>query len=700
MFYRPRRGKEFIMSGSGKKIAGVVVVLLVLAAAGAFVGVPMWEKEQARKVEAALAALPGGIKAESVEVSLWKQGATLRGVSGSLPYPGGLSTFSASEMTVNGLNPAAPKSSGVVKVLDSAAFRGVTIKSTLGKLETTERVESGSMGALSGDLSALAAGLKGGTAADLLPALDTFRLEGLRLEKISSGIAAAADRGPLEVRADLVESKVLAFKDGISYSVSGIGVTSGMPDGSDIATSISLLRVDGANPRAAYEDKDGLAVKGITLTGLVVKGRSRGIDQNITIPEVSLRDIYCNAGGMTRVLAEGGPQDAILPYIMQMRLGGLETKGWSIELRKGETPVVKTSLGSFTVRDLSSRQVGEWRLDSLNVEEMGKEKLHMGSLGSKLVRLPDFQALVGAALSGGNEDFREILDKSPLEISGYQVRDVRMAIDAANAFAVKSVDADLRLDGKKLAIQKKVEGLVIPPMLLAAAGMDTGAFAEMYGKPLELSGAMDFDGSLNQTGGSLFLRKLNVVEKNLGNASISGEMSFEGKDGDPLKGAEESLKLVKADVEVRDTGFMDLLFRGQYREMQALGAVPQGVSDAAALRRMTAEGVAAQAASATSAEYKAVMRSIAQFVQNSGSLSISLNPPKPISLDAFDHAESLPNGTLNMRAVYTAPAPAEAKPAAPAEAKPAAPAEAKPAAPAEAKPAAPAEAKPAAPAAK
>lgn len=109
-----------------KKSSPIIFILLglvLLIAAGGYFGVSYWEKEEAKRIEAAMKTWPDKCSADSIKVSFWSKGATFTGFKYYRSLPGiGTVDVNAESLTLAGVNIGALNSKGVVPLCDSATL--------------------------------------------------------------------------------------------------------------------------------------------------------------------------------------------------------------------------------------------------------------------------------------------------------------------------------------------------------------------------------------------------------------------------------------------------------------------------------------------------------------------------------------------------------------------------------------------------
>ena len=145
------------MSEAPRKSSGgrIALVVVVLAAAAGFLGISLWEKNKAAKIEAFLQT-QGEYSFDSLKVGFWGKSITITGLRGSAPYVmGGKMLLEAGSVHVAGANFDALESAGMVPLADSvriADYRNtVEYPPQSGRAKESVFIKSYSMEKLRGD---------------------------------------------------------------------------------------------------------------------------------------------------------------------------------------------------------------------------------------------------------------------------------------------------------------------------------------------------------------------------------------------------------------------------------------------------------------------------------------------------------------------------------------------------------------------
>ena len=114
------------MSGSSKKIAGVLVVLAAICAGTYFFVVPKLEAQQGEKVAEFIANLPGEFTAGEITVGFFDKKVTIKDLKGKVDLgPGSTYDIHMDLAEVEGMNPDAGVKSGAMRLADSLVIQGL-----------------------------------------------------------------------------------------------------------------------------------------------------------------------------------------------------------------------------------------------------------------------------------------------------------------------------------------------------------------------------------------------------------------------------------------------------------------------------------------------------------------------------------------------------------------------------------------------
>ncbi len=115
------------------KIGLTILVLLLLAAAGGyFIGVPMIEKQQQEAIANWIADFPGELKAESIKTDFLKNSFTITGLKGKTVYLDGSDMYlEIASLSGTGINYKAGYASGRVRLLDSLVLSEINARFTM-----------------------------------------------------------------------------------------------------------------------------------------------------------------------------------------------------------------------------------------------------------------------------------------------------------------------------------------------------------------------------------------------------------------------------------------------------------------------------------------------------------------------------------------------------------------------------------------
>ncbi len=660
------------MSASSKKVLGIALGVLLLAAAGGyFVGIPMWEKEQAKKIEEFLARLPGTAKVERISVSLLQKGATLHGFSGSYTdESGNTHKLDAKELSLSGLNFSAPTAKGVVQLADKVSANGLSFASNVLGIASSGSIQEVTASNITGDLAALIdPEIRKAPPLKRIEILSAFHVGGVSAKGISQTVESPS--GPLAVSIGSMESKNMTLAGGGDYVLTQVKSSVADRRGMQSEFAFDKMTISGVNDKAILEKKFSTIVQSMGIQGMTLVSRESGALQRITAKEMALRDLRADLGTLSEQGLNNAPASQILGTLVQTRVGQISVVGYGVAHEAGILGSYGFTVESAEARDVSMLQCGETNWRGVGLSVLGSEKAHVGSLSLKRAQLPD---VVTAILRSEESDMSDeetfaLLEKEKLVIDHLVISDVRVApTDEKDPLTVKSFTLDVDANLSNISVKKSMEEFVVPAAIYRQLDHKMELFADIYGKPLNFSGRSDVEVTHAKGKGDIHIKTVSFGDDSLGNATLSADLNFVGHP-DILKFFDKpvEVKLVKSQLSLQDKALIGLLFDVQYKEASEFETMPEGVTSKT-LRDVGALKIQNLAASYPTKELQNLIQACADFVRNSGTLSISLNPPAPVSVMDLNNAELLPEGTLGIQAKWVpginmAPATAPAAPA-------------------------------------
>lgn len=121
------------MNASTKKLGliagGAVAVVVILALV---VGVPMWERSQAKNIQDFLTSLPGDVKAEKVDVSFFGSSVTISNLTASFSFMPGMNySLKIAKAEAAGVSLSAAKTMSVTTLADSLSISDFSFESSI-----------------------------------------------------------------------------------------------------------------------------------------------------------------------------------------------------------------------------------------------------------------------------------------------------------------------------------------------------------------------------------------------------------------------------------------------------------------------------------------------------------------------------------------------------------------------------------------
>ncbi|MDR2077112.1 MAG: hypothetical protein LBP61_09340 [Desulfovibrio sp.] len=196
------------MKGSTKKTLGIVLVaLLVVAAAAAFIGVPWWEKRQEERARAFLEGI--GLRAEGVKASFFGNSLVFTKVSGDIPLDKiGLNyALNLETVTASGLDLLAGQRKGLTTLADSLVCSNALLTVTFLGEESTATIKEMAAKGIRLDLGSILEALKSPSPPrEILSRLeDIFRLDHMVYTDYT--VTMDAPFGPVSIHIDKMEGR-------------------------------------------------------------------------------------------------------------------------------------------------------------------------------------------------------------------------------------------------------------------------------------------------------------------------------------------------------------------------------------------------------------------------------------------------------------------------------------------------------------
>ena len=529
------------MSGSSKKVVGVLVVLAVICAGAYFFVVPRLEAQQGEKVAEFIAKLPGKFTAGEVTVGFFDKKVTIKDLKGK-PDPGA------------------------------------------------------------------------GTVYDIH--VDLVELEGVNLD---AGVKPGAVR--------LADSIVIqGFKETMAVQ---------MPElGQPIIVNLSCQE---------------MVFKGVSgdLAQLLALNKLPSLPQQPTEEELQNHLNIFNV---------------MMSALGTIHIDRFEAKKYAFDM---PTPLaISGTINALSYSDASITKIGSMLLDDLKVSALNNEILSIAKMSCQGMIIPDMFSL---KIDPKNPEQygKEVLAafaKTPMVLKDFALEKVSVKPMTPEAVTLDRVEYDLEIGPEKILFNKDVKNLVIPVSVYSQLGGEAAMFGAVHKKPLEFDGTVDLQVNQKDGNGDALLKNLQVVESNLGNVLVSGEIPFVGRG----EGFEGLLKngaafLVKsATMTIEDKSGLETLLAAQVQQMGGLIDEDKSDLDAlldeqeqqlpfsvATLRSGIVDALRAEAAQAAT-DRKKIIEGFAQLVGAPGKLTISVAPEQPVPVDDI-YAEGV---ALNAKVEY------------------------------------------------
>lgn len=483
--------------------------------------------------------------------------------------------------------------------------------------------------------------------------------------------AGAGYFGLLPVLEKRQEERVYAFLQGLPGNVKADTVSAGFfdrrititglrgvtryIDGSDLEFEIAELALDGLNLDAANGTGVADLAKRLTASGMrfASYGSMAGIEQpmrqEVDMAELELRDIRGDYGKLAEQLRAGVPGSGLLAAAASISLGSVSVKSY---LNVVDSPLgsVQAVAGAFSIQDARLLGIGGGLWEGLRLSALGTDIFTLERLSIERAAIPDFYTPLLAAEQNGDERavgqaLFEAMGRSAIVFKGLEMRNLTFRQPMGEeALSARSISLDLDAGAQKVLLHKKVDGLVIPPSIYRAVGLQAAHFAEVYKNPLKLNGSLDVAVTQRDGKGELVLNRGSLEDPDLGSFSAEGVFLFEGEGEKALLDSDVELYLKQGKVRLEDKKFLDTHFEGEFNLMQS--HVPGLVRSAAELRAQSVALLRREAAAADNPDYILLLEGFSRLMAAPGVLTISLKPEAPVQLDTPEDVK------LNVTAEY------------------------------------------------
>ena len=480
---------------------------------------------------------------------------------------------------------------------------------------------------------------------------------------------------------------------GKSATLAGLKYSWSIPNVVDMtleAESMTLagFNVDSLTAKGTVSLADSAAMSNVKTD--IVQAAMPGMEmpaakQSITLKSATATGIRGDFAGMRagfeKIMASKMLNPADLPQIIAalktLHMDSISAVDYVSRVDMGLPTPMTSSIGSYEIKDFNLLSCGPTVWKDFKVSAMNMDIIKIGGMTMQRVVVPDvFTPL--AALSSDGKPVEEMddkfaalmldaLKKEPLVIKGFSMTDMAIQALGPDPLTLKNLSLDLELSGDKLAVKKSFADLVIPPAYYKNADEVGGLLALAYGKPLNLSGRVDFDGARKNDRLDCRLAGGELSEKEFGAVKLEADIFASAPGADSLekilKASPEWL-LTKASLSLEDRKVAEYAFAAQYEMVKQFGDQSpfKSVDD---VRANAVQQLQAQAAGAPNPDARAVLEGLAKLVRQPGTLVISLNPATPQPVSELESIPTNDSAVYNVSTSFT-PAPPAAVPAAPA----------------------------------
>ena len=285
------------------------------------------------------------------------------------------------------------------------------------------------------------------------------------------------------------------------------------------------------------------------------------------------------------------------------------------------------SLENFKATAFGSEvfSLGKWTIKNFSVPDIVTPAM------KQVYGSADPKADPFAASAAYEHDLAEAFKKSPIIVQGMVMEDMKVRPMTNEPLTLKKVSLDIEFSQNKLILKKDVEGFVIPPSVYGK-GLEGRALAKLYGKPFELSGAVDFEAVKDGEGGRIAVNSLRLADKNLGGLdfSLKGAFPQGNKEVPAVPESGDDVRLNKLDLTLKDAGALDLIFG-------LLAEEEKGYNPSATKESTRAEIIGSLTPKeGDGAAKRQIIDAFSKFLSGSGTFSLSMAPSFPVTFDELE----------------------------------------------------------------
>ena len=375
-----------------------------------------------------------------------------------------------------------------------------------------------------------------------------------------------------------------------------------------------------------------------------------------TVAGMEFANLQLDAAAMDKALAKDAPTKDLVAALLTFKGDSSSMQNYRADVNmgfvSGSFAMDKASSGAFSMMSCKDMVAENFKLVFL-----GSEMFSMGKLSIKNFSMPDvFTPFMNhydpkavqtgepfTPSEGYEKDLADALKKNPILLQGIVMENVQVRPMTNEPLAAKKITMDIEFTQDRIIFKKEVDSLVIPPSVYGK-GFEGKALATVYGKPFDLSGAVDFEAVKEGDGGRIALKALRISDKNLGNLdfALKGGFAAGDKDVPAVPQNPDDMKMNELSLTLKDQGAIDLAF--------ALNAEEAKTYDPKATKGSIRDEMI-QELSATGAEGSAqrkVAVAFADFLKNSGTFTMKMAPTTPVTFDALGEIMNGSGEALNL----------------------------------------------------
>ena len=475
-------------------------------------------------------------------------------------------------------------------------------------------------------------------------------------------VAAFIETLPGDIKADDIKVSFL----GKEVRITSLRGTTTYIDGSDMYVDVASIVCSGVNLDAGKapgvtDIVDAMHVTGMKLqTKTNIEGLERQLEQEALLTDLKVTglrgDLFAlSAASSSTETDQAARLKVMMDALLTIHVDAMEGREY-INRTSSDLRPMTASLDTFSYKDFSPLSYGPMDANNFKLNAFNSDLLTIERISSKAGHIPNIFNLAFNAEADPEASLKEFIDifsKEALVLDEIVMEKLSFKLMMEEPLTLAKGVINLRMSADKVVLQHNLEGLFIPVELYRKASMEADQFARQYGKGLDISASVDLEVHQKDGSGDIFVKSLRMVDKNLGSASITADLLFQGR-GDSLEdllndGADLLLK--KSRTELDDTGFMEVFYGMQYASMERFNMLGDSLKSPADLRALMSRSTLEEAAAVADPDQKRVLEGLAQLLAAPGKLVVSLNPDQPVDMDTLSEGGS--DGTpLNSSVEY------------------------------------------------